>query len=418
MLACEQQHVDHLGGGLRGPVALGQLRPQLVEAARPLSSQTLVVQRDGPGERARLVDQQVEIVLQLRRDTEPARETIVRSDRIAVVGDHDHPRADLRVHAQPDQADRDRVAVLTNGHHRLRVNAWARLLAGLRALSRQRSKQRPLARERLTDRARMPDDPPREIGLAAREQPGVQLGKALDARDWDEVASAKPSDLALDAALLMRSLQADPRELRLEQVVRAQRDEPIALHATAALQDLLHRRAQIVVAHQCRHAAEELERVGVALQERLLRLAPKRRRERRARVTEPQLEQVDLHELPVDHRPRLAPIDLALHAGLVMLRHERLTDIAQLTPARTHVPADLTLRHDRALLLNQALPDPPRGMPLLARRIPISLKPRIDQRAIRPELRRRPRHRRPLQRRYRRLERLPHRPPMNTMPGR
>ena len=34
--------------------------------------------------------------------------------------------------------------------------------------------------------------------------------------------------------------------------MRAQRDEAVALHATAALQDLLDRRAQIVVAHQRR----------------------------------------------------------------------------------------------------------------------------------------------------------------------
>ena len=101
-----------------------------------------------------------------------------------------------------------------------------------------------------------------------------------------------------------------------------------------------------------------------------------------------------------------------------MLRHERLTDIAQLAPTRTHIPADLTLRHHRAVLLDQPLPDPPRGMALLARRLPIALKPRVDQRVIRTQLRRRPRHRRALHRRHRRRERLPHRPPMNPMPGR
>jgi hypothetical protein len=41
------------------------------------------------------------------------------------------------------------------------------------------------------------------------------------------VAPAETADLALDAALFMRALQADPRELRVEQVMRAQRDEAI-----------------------------------------------------------------------------------------------------------------------------------------------------------------------------------------------
>jgi len=127
---------------------------------------------------------------------------------------------------------------------------------------------------------------------------------------------------------------------------------------------------------------------------------------------------MDLHDLTVDHHPRLTPVDLALHAGLVMLRHERLTNIAKLPPAFTDIPADLTLRHDRPVLLDQALPHPPSRVTLLARRIPIPIKPRVDQRAIRPKLRRRPRHRRPLQRRHRRRERLPHSPPMHAMPSR
>src|SRR5579863_596615 len=154
-------------------------------------------------------------------------------ERFAVMGDRDLAGADLGVHAQPDQADRDRVAVLADRHHCLRVNAWTRLLAGLCALRGQRPQQRPLAHERLTDRARMPGDPAREIALAAGQQPGIQLAQALDARDRDKVAATKPADLALDAALLMRPRQADERELRLEHVMRAQAYEPVALHATA-----------------------------------------------------------------------------------------------------------------------------------------------------------------------------------------
>ena len=140
--------------------------------------------------------------------------------------------------------------------------------------------------------------------------------------------------------------------------------------------------------------------------------------ERRARETQPHLKQMDLHVLAVDDDLRLAPVDLGLRAGLVMLRHEHLTDHAKLTTTLTDIPADLTLRDRRAMLLDQALPDPPRGVLLLARRLPVSGEPLVDQLAIRTKLRRRAIHRRALHRRHWRRQRLPHRPPMDPMPGR
>jgi len=84
------------------------------------------------------------------------------------------------------------------------------------------------------------------------------------------MAAAETAHLTLDAALFMRARQADPRELRLEQIVRAQRDETIRLHPTATLQHLLDRRGQVVIANQGRHPAQESERLDVSLQERLL----------------------------------------------------------------------------------------------------------------------------------------------------
>ena len=85
----------------------------------------------------------------------------------------------------------------------------------------------------------MPGDPALEVALATGAQQLVQLGEAPNRRDRDEMAAAETPDLALDAALFMRALQPDRRELRLEQVMRAQRDEPIGLHPPATLQDLL-----------------------------------------------------------------------------------------------------------------------------------------------------------------------------------
>jgi hypothetical protein len=74
----------------------------------------------------------------------------------------------------------------------------------------------------------------------------------------------------------------------------------------------------------------------------------------------------------------------------VDLRHQPLAD----RPAHRALPAadvlpDRLLRDIRALLIDEPLMDPLGGMPLLARSVPISLKPRVDHRPIRPQLRRR-----------------------------
>ena len=229
------------------------------------------------------------------------------------------------------------------------------------------------------------------------------------------MTATETPDLALDAALLMRALEADERELRLKQEVRPQRDEAIGLHAPAALEDLLDRRPQIVVAHQRRNAAEEVKRLGVPFEERLLRLVEERSGKRRARVTEAQMKEMNLRAPAAQQHPCLAPVDLALHPRRVQLRHERLTDLPERHTALAHVAADLALRDLRAMLSDQALPHPPRRVTLLARRIAIGHQPRIDHAAVRTELRRRPLHRRALDRRHRRQQRLPHRPAMHPV---
>ena len=68
----------------------------------------------------------------------------------------------------------------------------------------------------------------------------------------------------------------------------------------------------------------------MSLEERLLGLIGERRRERRPRMAQAQLEEVDLHALSVDRGPRFAPVDLRLCAGLVMPGHERLANVTEL----------------------------------------------------------------------------------------
>ncbi len=70
-----------------------------------------------------------------------------------------------------------------------------------------------------------------------------------------------------------------------------------------------------------------------------------------------------------------------------MLRHERLVDVTHLPTAITDIPGDLALGNHSVVFLDEALPHPPGRLTLLARRVPVGLKPRVDQRVIRAELR-------------------------------
>jgi hypothetical protein len=64
VLTHEHEHVDHLLGGLGLADLHGDRLPELIEAFRPGAALALLVQRQGPSERARLAHKQLEIVVQ------------------------------------------------------------------------------------------------------------------------------------------------------------------------------------------------------------------------------------------------------------------------------------------------------------------------------------------------------------------
>jgi hypothetical protein len=156
----------------------------------------------------------------------------------------------------------------------------------------------------------------------------------------------------------------------------------------------------------------------VQLQERLLGLDQRRLTKHGAGKRRAHHEQMHRRHTG-EHHVGLAPVDLALHPGRVHLRHEHLGDRQ---PHRAFTSPDVLpdgrLRDIRTVLVNEPLPDPLGGMPLLTRRVPIRQKPPIDHRPIPAELRRRTTHRRPLHRRQRRHQRLPDHPSMNPVPDR
>jgi hypothetical protein len=122
----------------------------------------------------------------------------------------------------------------------------------------------------------------------------------------------------------MRTLGPRDRELRVKQVVRAQRDEAVGLDPPTASQHERHRGLQIVVADQVGHTAKPVERLRVPLQERLLGAVREGHRKRRAGVARAHVKHVDLPPQPAQIDVRLTPVDLGLHARLVHLGHERL----------------------------------------------------------------------------------------------
>jgi predicted RNase H-like HicB family nuclease len=154
----------------------------------------------------------------------------------------------------------------------------------------------------------------------------------------------------------------------------------------------------------------------VQLQERLLGLDQRRLAECRARERRTHREHMHLYRHARELNQRLAPVDLRLHPRRMDLRDEHVPDRPAQPPlARPDVLPDRDLRNIGAVLIDQAPMDPPDDVALLARRLAIGRKPRVDHRPIRTQPRRRPAHRRALDRRRRRRQRLTHRPAMHPV---
>ena len=231
--------------------------------------------------------------------------------------------------------------------------------------------------------------------------------------------AAEPADLAFDAAFLMRAGLAGDAEERVEPVMAAQRDEPLRLHAVPALQHPGHRGLEVVIADPARDRAEIFEGQHVAFQERFLRLGGERDMKRPARARQPQHEQPQLHQRPGDHRVELAEIHLGLRARQVRLRHRNRNAVqAQLDPAAGHIARHRHLRHRGTVLGDQPLPDPPCGMPLLARHVLVGQQPPVNHRCAGVDRGPGPRRIGLPRRRHRRSQRLAHRPPVHMMPVR
>ena len=97
-------------------------------------------------------------------------------------------------------------------------------------------------------------------------------------------------------------------------------------------------------------------------------------------------------------------------------RHDLAAGL-ELAPQAGDAGADRRLGDRRAVLIDEALPDPPRRVPLLTGRAQVGDEPLPDDLHVRTELRRRSGRLLAL-RRQRRLQRLPYRAPVHVVAAR
>ena len=152
-------------------------------------------------------------------------------------------------------------------------------------------------------------------------------------------------------------------EAILEQVVRLQLGEHARALPLAITQDAGHRDLGVVVEDRLRHAAEERERLNVAVAEGFRRLRRIGHHEAGVRVRQVEREEVDLALHAADDADRLAEVGLRMPRRMHQ-RHEHLL--------RPLPPAGHVVLHDRdaareAVLVPQPLEDPLRRVLLLLR---------------------------------------------------
>ena len=172
---------------------------------------------------------------------------------------------------------------------------------------------------------------------------------------------------------------------------------------------------RLSVANAPRHPAEAPEGERVSLEERLLALAREADVDGPPRVREPHHEHRQLGQHAVEPDADPAEVDLRFLARRMQLgdRHDRPAGL-ELAAHAADIGAHRRLGHGRAAFVHKALPDPPRGVALLARRAQVGHQPRADRRAMRTEPRRRLRDRL-ARRRQRRPQRLSHRAPVHAV---
>ena len=414
--AVTEQDLDQRpGAGGVTELAAGSV-PVALMAGRERAHGAGLSQRRRSGQRAGLVPQHVQVVVQDQYLGVLPGGPFMRGDGPRPVEGLHRPSRQPHRHPPPGIPGRHGVVVLPHADPGPAIHPRGQQPRRVEHLPGQRQHRRLLGRERRRDSDRPAGDHPPVVENVSRGDQLVQSGQRDHRRDRHQVTAAEPADLTLDAAFLMRPLRAGDAKERVEPVMAAQRDEPLGLGPVPALQHPGDRGLEVVVADPARHGAEMLERQHVAFQERFLRLGGERNMKRPPRARQPQHEQPQLQHGAGDHRVELAEVDLGFGPGQMRLRHRNIHVLeAELGAAASHIPRHAHLRAGSTVLGDQPLPHPAGGVPLLPRHLPVGQQPSVDNRRVVVDGWPCPWRIRLAGRRHRRLQRLPHRPPVHVM---
>ena len=173
--------------------------------------------------------------------------------------------------------------------------------------------------------------------------------------------------------------------------MRPQGDEPRRLDPIAALQHFLDGGFQVVIPDPGGDAIEMVERSDMTIEEHLLGFGQVDPSERLPRRRQAHDEDRDLQHHPSNPRRDRAEIDLGLIPQRMMLRDHHITetDLVAATDL-AHITTDRALGNIGVVLVNEALPHPPSGVALLARRRAVIDQPAIHNRFPTIHLRRHP----------------------------
>jgi hypothetical protein len=163
------------------------------------------------------------------------------------------------------------------------------------------------------------------ISGAVFEKLTIQVVEVFGEGNRDQVVATKTSDTALYAAFLRRSLQTDPAELRIEKVVRTQRDETVRLLTSTASKHLRDCRAQIVESEDCENTAEIYEGSDDSLEKGTLGLPGEGAVKFTTAEACSHLEEVDFLTAPGEVDLSFVPVDLRFLPRLMRQWNIRLS---------------------------------------------------------------------------------------------
>ena len=267
----QQQGFDQgLGAGLVAVAGLGRGPVPIVGAGEHTRFAGLG-ECGRAGQRPRLIGQHFQVVIQHQGDAATVGGPFVLRDQPGPVEDQHRGRPEQDPHLAADQPGRHRVLALPHRDPGVSIDPWSQADPGLERLGRQRPQHGLFGGEVVADQRGPLPDPAVIILDVTLGEVGVQLGEGVDFGHGDGVGAAEPASLTLDAALLVGAFDTGPAVEHIKAVVGAEQHPPVRLESGAAGQHPRHRRFQVVVTDMHRRdAAQLLERITVAVQERLL----------------------------------------------------------------------------------------------------------------------------------------------------